>query len=455
MALIEALDRALRFVLVYRIRRSFYHWDAARLERHRQQRLDELLAHVTRRSPYYRALREGGWDGTFERLPQLSKREMIEHFDEINTVGLRQADLFAFAVRQERGGQTGLYQGRYSVGLSSGTSGSRLPTVLSPSERRQYGSLLFARSGVPESVRRPRVLFLLRVSNTAFMEVRFLGVAIVYADYTHPVEELVRLVNENRLNVLAGPPSMLRLIASRRDDIDHPIEALISYAEVLDDRSRSQLERDFGVPVAQIYQGAEGFIASTCRAGQLHLNEDVVYVEALETEDSLGDSRRVVVTDLYRRALPFLRYQLNDVLELDAGPCACGSVFRLVRRIHGRADDVFLLRTEAAPGEAAPGEADPGAALRHLFPDYVTRSINQASDAIVEFQAIQLSPDRIEIRLQLAPGADRPLIEDAIRANLAFWAGRVGGRLGDVEFPEAAPERNPRSLKLIRVERRF
>jgi putative adenylate-forming enzyme len=442
------LDRVLRLALVHRIRKGFYGWDAARLRRHQQGRLDEMLAYVVRHSPYYRALRERGWDGSFERLAQLSKSEMIAHFDEINTIGLRQAELFEFAVQQERSEQTGLYLGRYSVGLSSGTSGSRLPTVLAPSERRQYGSLLFARSGIPESVRRPRVLFALRVNNPAFMEARFLGVTIVYTDYTHPIEALVRLVNEKRLNVLAGPPSLLRLIARQRQDIDHPIEALISYAEVLDDLSRHQLEHDFGAPLAQIYQGAEGFIASTCRAGNLHLNEDVVYVEALETADSLNNAKRLVVTDLYRRALPFLRYQLNDIVELDAGPCACGSVFRLVRRIHGRADDIFHLRSDS-------GDAGTAGELRYLFSDYVTRAINQASEAILEFQAIQHSPDQIEIRLQLRPGADRPHIEATIGVNLAYWAQKVGGRLGELLFTEAPPERNPHSLKLIRVVRRF
>jgi putative adenylate-forming enzyme len=217
---------------------------------------------------------------------------------------------------------------------------------------------------------------------------------------------------------------------------------------VLDDLSRQQLEQDFGAPLAQIYQGAEGFIASTCRAGNLHLNEDVVYVEALETADSLNNAKRLVVTDLYRRALPFLRYQLNDIVELDAGPCACGSVFRLVRRIHGRADDIFHLRSDS-------GDSGTAGELRYLFSDYVTRAINQASEAILEFQAIQHSPDQIEIRLQLRPGADRPHIEATIGVNLAYWAQKVGGRLGELLFTEAPPERNPNSLKLIRVVRSF
>ena len=149
-----------------------------------------------------------------------------------------------------------------------------------------------------------------------------------------------------------------------------------------------------------------------------------------------------MVTDLYRQALPFLRYLLDDVVELSSQACACGSCFRVIERIHGRADEILHLR--AADGS-----------VRLLFPDYVTRSINQASDDVQEFQAIQHSLDYIEIRLVLRPGADRPAIEHAVRANLAWWAGKAGGQLGEVVFTDALPERNARSHKLIRVVRAF
>jgi len=304
------LDRLGRFLLVYRLHRSFYSWNIEKLRSHQSQRLNRLVRELSSTSPYYRQLREQGWDGGFDSLPYLSKGELIEHFDEINTAGLIKDELFKFALGQERGVQTGLYQGKYSVGLSSGTSGTRLPTVLSSSERRQYGSLLFARSGIPENIRQPKVLFMLRVNNPAFTEVRFLGVKMIYSDYTHPPENLVKLINENQLNVLAGPPSMLRLLARLRDQIQVRIEALISYAEVLDDATRTQLCKNFDAPLFQIYQGAEGFIASTCREGSLHLNEDVVYVETLDAGDTISNARRVVVTDLFRTTLPFLRYKL-------------------------------------------------------------------------------------------------------------------------------------------------
>jgi putative adenylate-forming enzyme len=435
-------DSFARSLLVSFIRQNFYHWDIEKLRRHQEQRLAHMLRYVSRRSPYYRRLRQDGWDRRLETLPYLRKSEMVEHFDEINTAGLHRDELAAFSIGQEREHRLGLYRGRYSVGLSSGTSGNKLVTVLSSIERWQYGSLLWARCGIPERVRNYRVLFTLRVNNPAFMETRFLGASMVYADYTHSPEMLIRLINEKQLNILAGPPSLLRMLAGLCEKIDHPIDVLISYAEVLDDATRAYLSQTFQAQVAEIYQGAEGFIGSTCREGKLHINEDILLIEAVDSGDGIGHARQVVVTDLYRKTQPFLRYWLNDVLEISSQPCACGSAFRVIERIHGRADDVFYLRGK-------------NGSPCYLFPDYVTRSINQASDAILEFQAIQHQLDQIEIRLVLKPGADQVEIERAITHNLTYWAGRAGGELGRVAFNNNPPERNPNSRKLIRVQRRF
>ena len=89
-----------------------------------------------------------------------------------------------------------------------------------------------------------------------------------------------------------------------------------------------------------------------------------------------------------------------------------------------------------------------------LMPDYVRRSVNQASADIVEYQAIQLSPDEIEIRLDLVEGADTGAIRQAIIANLEHWSARAGGRIGTVRFSTAPPLRDPISHKLVRVVNR-
>lgn len=368
----------------------------------------------------------------------MTKAQMMEHFDQINTAGLRRDPLVEFRIREERAGSTHLYPGGYSVGLSSGTSGNKVLTVLSQRERARYASLVWARSGVPRDLEAARVLFALRTNNPAFTAVRALGVVLFYVDYFVPIPDLLALIDRERLNVIAGPPSLLVMVAEQSARLATRVQAVISYAEELDESTRGRIAGAFGAPVAEIYQGAEGMLGFTCPRGLLHLSEDTTFFEFASAGDELGDARRVIVTDLYRRTQPFLRYELNDLLEVGGRDCPCGSAFRRITRIHGRADSIFLLRGVH------------GGQVR-LMPDYVRRSINQASPDVIEYQAVQTSIDEIELHLSLAPGADRTAILQAIVTNLSFWADRAGGRLGRVTLSDAPPRRDPGSRKLVRV----
>lgn len=429
-----------RLYVAHQLKRRFYEWDLTTLHKHQAERVNKILSYARVHSSYYNQVLSSPVD--LCSVPKMDKAKMMIHFDAINTAGLIRDELVQFRIRQEREGKIGLFRDEYSVGLSSGTSGSRGLVVLSKLERQLYGCLLWARSGIPDEIKSYRVLFALRTNNPSFMEPKSFGVKLVYVDYTHPPEELVGLINEKKLNIIAGPPSLLTLIARQRKSIAHKIDTLISYAEVLDDETRAYLEQTFAAPVTQIYQGAEGFLGSTCTRGKLHLNEDTVLVEEEDIGDPTGKAKKVIVTDLYRTTLPMIRYSLEDVLELDPEQCECGSCFRVIQRIHGRVDDLFLLK----------GTSDE---IRYLFPDYVVRSINQASDAILEFQAIQHSLDSIEIRLVMKPGADRAALENTIRENLEWRIKKAGGQLNEINFNDKPPERNPQSQKLIRVVRKF
>ncbi len=429
-----------KMLLIRRLNHQFYTWDRQQLQAHQQGRLQVILRWARRRSPYYGSLlRE---NHPWANVPIMDKATMMEHFDDINTEALDRDTLRQFRMTQERTGSVELYQRRYSVGLSSGTSGNQGLTVLSRNEQQRYGCLLFARSGIPASIRPKNVLFALRLNNAAFQQVQSFGVTLVYVDYTRPIAELVRMINERKLNILAGPPSLLALLAAEADQIDHRVDAIVSYAEVLDENTKGKLERVFGGPVVQIYQASEGFIGSTCRRGSLHLNEDVLFPEVLDTEDPEGDAKNILITDLYRTTQPIIRYKMNDLLELDPKPCACGSCFRVIQRIHGRQDNVFLLQ-------------DTQGQWRHLFPDYIRRSIIHASPVISSYQALQTAPDRIEIRLALPPEMDKQPLEQAITDNLAYWIHRIGAQQPTIYFSDVHPERNAQSGKMIRVVRCF
>ena len=121
----------------------------------------------------------------------------------------------------------------------------------------------------------------------------------------------------------------------------------------------------------------------------MHWNEDVVHVE----REELGGGRyHPVLTDFRRRLQPVVRYRLDDVLadEPDDGsPCACGSVFRRIRRIEGRADDnVRLPRAN-------------GAGTGVLFPDFVRLAVTTAAGGGLEdFRARQIDLRTLEISVR-------------------------------------------------------
>ncbi|MFW9924346.1 MAG: F390 synthetase-related protein [Candidatus Thorarchaeota archaeon] len=431
-----------KLLYVRRLHHQFYRWNRKKLEVHQNKRIKKIIEFARKNSNYYNQILNDKKEICLLDIPVLNKEKMMTNFNQINTAGLDKDRLIEYYLLQEQNSNYTKFQREFSIGLSSGTSGNKSLTILSQKESDLYNCLLFSRNGIPQKIKNKRILFALRRYNPTFMEVQSFGVKLCYIDYTLSSNQMLELINKKRLNILAGPPSLLEILARYKEDIHHEIEAIISYAEVLADSLKKKLEDTFQVPIIQIYQGAEGFIASTCKHGNLHLNEDVLYFEFIDLEDKIGQAKNIIITDLYRTTQPILRYQMNDILEISPDQCTCGSCFRVISKIHGRSDDVFHL-------------LDKEGKIKFLFPDYIRRSINQASEKIIEYQAIQISPSNIEIRLVLSDEINKVEIQQKILANLVKWADKLEAIIGQVEFSEKLPEINPISKKLIRVQRRF
>ena len=54
-------------------------------------------------------------------------------------------------------------------------------------------------------------------------------------------------------------------------------------------------------------------------------------------------SGRIIVTDLYNYALPFIRYEVGDVGILTDKPCVCGRGLPVLKSIEGRITDIIRL----------------------------------------------------------------------------------------------------------------
>src|SRR5439155_16040537 len=52
----------------------------------------------------------------------------------------------------------------------------------------------------------------------------------------------------------------------------------------------------------------------------------------------------LVITTLTKQALPVIRYRTGDVTSFVDGDCPCGRPYRRIERLHGRVDDMLVIR---------------------------------------------------------------------------------------------------------------
>jgi phenylacetate-CoA ligase len=109
-----------------------------------------------------------------------------------------------------------------------------------------------------------------------------------------------------------------------------------------------------------------GLIASECEMhGGLHLNIDNLYIE-FNTEEgspaSPGEFGKIIVSDLRNWAMPFIRYQVEDVGVSSEKKCSCARGLPLMEGVVGRVAD-FLVKKDGSR------VAVPLLTIRSLLPD--------------------------------------------------------------------------------------
>jgi phenylacetate-CoA ligase len=118
--------------------------------------------------------------------------------------------------------------------------------------------------------------------------------------------------------------------------------ALFTSGETLNPRHRAFLEEVFQSPVLDSYGHMERTVAiSQCPRGGYHLNLDYGVLELVDLQPANnGRSRigRAIGTSLHNMAMPFIRYDIGDEIEIFTQPevCPCGRTLPLIKSIRGR-----------------------------------------------------------------------------------------------------------------------
>jgi phenylacetate-coenzyme A ligase PaaK-like adenylate-forming protein len=171
-------------------------------------------------------------------------------------------------------------------------------------------------------------------------------------DARMPQGELVEALNAFKPEGLVTYPSTATLLAERQRAGELRINPQMIYTsgEVRTPEMEERIVDAWNQKPFNNYGATEtgAYAAAECnRHAGLHLFEDQVLVEVVDDEyrpvpDGEPGSR-LLITNLYNRTQPLIRYELTDLVTVSPDPCPCGRPFRLLKSVEGRSDDVLEL----------------------------------------------------------------------------------------------------------------
>lgn len=307
------------------------------LEAYQQKRLAHFKRKVLAKSPYFQRY----INQPLSNFPIMNKQIMMDNFDEMNTAGLLSQTLLECAQKSEQSRDFAPKVGRYSVGLSSGTSGRRGLFVVSPEEQNVWSGSMLAKMLPQGLFNGERVALFLRANNNLYESVNNRWISLRFYDLFADFDLQLSALEQYQPSIIVAPAQVLCTIADaiNQQKIQLNVQKVISVAEVLEPHDKQKLQGCFS-HVGEVYQATEGFLGCTCSHGTMHLNEAFEHIEPNWLDN---DRFSPIITDFTRKTQPIIRYQLDDVLVVKNTPCPCGSPEMAIERIEGRCDDLLQL----------------------------------------------------------------------------------------------------------------
>ena len=369
----------------------------AALEAYQKKKLSNYMDFLKRESPYFK-------HGVPTDFDHMDKTFMMAYFNELNTQGIDRDEALALAIESEKTRDFTELKGEVAVGLSSGTSGHRGLFITTEKERSMWAAAILAKMLPKGHLFGHRIAFFLRADNELYQTINTSLIRLEYFDIFKNTDEHIERLNHYQPTIVVAPASMLIELSKRlkAGDLSISPQKIVSVAEILEDSDRIRISSAFKLPIIdQVYQATEGFLACTCSAGNLHLNEDIIFVE----KEYLDEHRFYpVITDFKRSSQPVYRYKLNDILVENPEPCPCGSHYTRIDKVEGRSDDIFYF------------EGQDGGQVT-IYPDFIRRCILFVEN-VGDYQVKQHSEKIVEVCLSQRDEQ----VEEAITAQFQLLA---------------------------------
>lgn len=205
------------------------------------------------------------------------------------------------------------------------------------------------------------------------------------------LEDVLLKFQQKRFDYINGYTSSIVLFAKflqkkniNLNSVCPSLKCCVVTSEMLFENDKILLENQFGVPIVNEYGASElDLIAFQNPNGEWQVNAETLFVEILDENNAVlpnGEEGRVVITSLYNKAHPFIRYDIGDIGILDEKSTSKKPV---LKKLIGRTNDIAILPS----GKKSPG----------LTFYYVTKSIIEDDGNVKEFVIKQTKIDTFDI----------------------------------------------------------
>jgi len=333
-------------------------WTRQQLESYQADALRELRQYAYERSPFYQKFHKGLHGHALHELPVLTKSMMMEHFDELVTDRtLHLEDVRTFAAHGEAGQR---YNNRYWVNATSGSSGQPGFFLFDEMEWA-YVLASFARgqewSGIRINLTHQQRMATVasvspwHMSSQVSATVKSWWRPSLRLPASQPLSKTVEQLNQWQPEVLISYASMAGMLAeeqvARRLHI-HPKVVYVA-SEVLTTQTKKLVREAWGDEPFNQYAATEtaGIAAEHRSCRHMHFFEDLVITEVVDEHYQPvppGEfGAKILVTTLFSRTQPLIRYELNDSVRASTEPLTCGMPFGVLEGIQGRVEDSLML----------------------------------------------------------------------------------------------------------------
>lgn len=325
-------------------------WDALKL-----QLLQKHLRHAYDNSPFYRT----HFDAAGVHPEIVRSLDDIRRFPFINKSTLRERQLAVPPF-----GDLVAVPERDIVYISASSGSTGVPTA-SPFTAQDFDDWIdyearqFWSSGLrPEDRYAHSLNFSLFVGGPCVLGAQKLGALSIHAG-TVPSERLLAILRQFQVTAIWTTPSYAWYLGETaiKEGIDLRKDLSVRRIFVAGEpggsipETRQRIEELWGASVYDYYGLSDifGSCAGMCEEKDgLHWAEDHILVEVLhpDTNEPVPEGGRgeLVLTTLKKTARPMIRFRTGDIVSFTSDPCACGRTSIRLQGIHGRLDDMLIIK---------------------------------------------------------------------------------------------------------------